>query len=93
MPFAGPRCYGYRHAHPWQAESHRELGPVRGPSKIVAVQAATLALLEVAKAPARLHVVDDIGFDRHRKQHIYKNMGFDPQKDLLPITMVASVLK
>ncbi len=23
-------------------------------------------------------------------QHIYKNMGFDPQKDLLPITMVAS---
>ena len=46
---------------------------------------------EVAKAPADGYtLLMTSGSIVTANQHIYKNMGFDPQKDLLPITMVAS---
>jgi tripartite-type tricarboxylate transporter receptor subunit TctC len=46
---------------------------------------------EVAKAAPDGHtLLMTSGSIVTANQHIYKNMGFDPQKDLLPITMVAS---
>ena len=33
---------------------------------------------------------DDVGSIVTANQHIYKNMGFDPKTDLMPITMVSS---
>ena len=46
---------------------------------------------EVAKAaPDGYTLLMTSGSIVTANQHIYKNMGFDPQKDLLPITMVAS---
>ena len=46
---------------------------------------------EVAKAaPDGYVLLMTSGSVMAANQHIYKNMGFDPQKDLVPITMVAS---
>ncbi len=46
---------------------------------------------EVAKAaPDGYTLLMTSGSVMAANQHIYKNMGFDPQKDLVPITMVAS---
>jgi tripartite-type tricarboxylate transporter receptor subunit TctC len=53
--------------------------------------AGNIGAAEVAKAaPDGYTLLMTSGSVMAANQHIYKNMGFDPQKDLIPITMVAS---